>query len=246
MIRERNYRPIKKVLFMDYSKPCQYSTRLVEKLTSLDTKKALDFDLINKAIYWAKKYHDGQFRKSGEPFYTHPLEVAYLFSEYVGKYELQYYTTDLIITAILHDTIEDTLLTKEMILEGFNESVATKVYDLTRIKVDYKTSAGDTLELIYSQNKTGVLYIKIFDRLHNMKTISFMPETKRNRIVDETIECFVSLCSVLGLYEVKKELIILSYHYKLSQVPQEFINMGSSLSSPFSASYLIKLNSPQP
>jgi (p)ppGpp synthase/HD superfamily hydrolase len=231
---------------MDYLEPCQYSTRLVEKLQSLDTKGVLDFDLIHKAIYWAKKYHDGQYRKSGEPYYTHPLEVAYLFSEYVGKYELQYYTTDLIITAILHDTIEDTLLTREMILEGFNKSIANKVYDLTRIKVDYKISAGDTLELIYPHNKTGVLYIKLFDRLHNMQTISFMPEAKRNRIVDETIEYFVSLCSILGLYEVKKELIILSYHYKLSQVPQELINMGFSLSSPFSDSYLIKLNNPQP
>jgi len=111
---------------MNYSEPCYYSTRLIEKLESLDTEKALDFDLIHKAIYWAKKYHGGQFRKSGEPYYTHPLEVAYLFSEYVGKYELKYYTTDLIITAILHDTIEDTLLTREMILEGFNDSVATK------------------------------------------------------------------------------------------------------------------------
>jgi (p)ppGpp synthase/HD superfamily hydrolase len=182
---------------MDYLEPCQYSTRLIEKLKLLDTEEALDFALIDKAIYWAKKYHGDQLRKSGEPYYTHPLEVAYLFSEYVGKHELQYYTTDLIITAILHDTIEDTLLTKEMISKGFNESIANKVYDLTRIKVDRKISAGYTLELIYPQNKTDVLYIKIFDRLHNMKTISFMPEVKRNRIVDETIEYFVSLCSVL-------------------------------------------------
>ena len=111
---------------MNYSEPCYYSARLIERLESIDFDKIIDFDLVKKSIYWAKKYHDGQFRKSGEPFYTHPLEVAYLFSEYVGKYELKYYTTDLIITAILHDTIEDTLLTREMILEGFNDSVATK------------------------------------------------------------------------------------------------------------------------
>ena len=61
---------------MNYSEPCYYSTRLIERLKSLDNEKALDFDLIDKAIYWAKKYHDGQFRKSGEPFYTHPLEVV--------------------------------------------------------------------------------------------------------------------------------------------------------------------------
>ena len=61
---------------MHYSEPCHYSTRLVDKLKSLDTENTLNFDLINKAIYWAKKHHNGQFRKSGEPFYTHPLEVA--------------------------------------------------------------------------------------------------------------------------------------------------------------------------
>ena len=64
------------VLYMDYLEPCHYSTRLIEKLQSLDTENILDFELIDKAIYWAKKYHDGQFRKSGEPFYSHPLEVA--------------------------------------------------------------------------------------------------------------------------------------------------------------------------
>jgi (p)ppGpp synthase/HD superfamily hydrolase len=231
---------------MDYLEPCQYSTRLIEKLKSLDTEEVLDFKLIDKAIYWAKKYHGNQLRKSGEPYYSHPLEVAYLFSKYVGKQELQYYTTDLIITAILHDTIEDTILTKEMIFEGFNESIASKVYDLTRIKIDFKISAGDTLELIYPQNKTGVLYIKIFDRLHNIKTISFISETKRNKIIDETIEYFVFLCSSLGLYDIKKELIKISYHYKLLEAPQELINIGSSLSSPFSDSYLMKLNNPQP
>ena len=64
---------------------CSYSIRLLDKLTLLDTKKILDFDLINKAISFAKKYHDGQFRKSGESFYTHPLEVAYMVSEYKGS-----------------------------------------------------------------------------------------------------------------------------------------------------------------
>jgi (p)ppGpp synthase/HD superfamily hydrolase len=222
---------------MDYLEPCQYSTRLIEKLKSLDTENILDFKLIDKAIYWAKKYHGNQLRKSGEPYYSHPLEVAYLFSEYVGKEELQYYTTDLIITAILHDTIEDTLLTKEMILEGFNESIASKVYDLTRIKVDRKINASDTLELLYPQNKKDVLYIKIFDRLHNMQTISFMPEVKRNRIVDETIEYFVSLCSILGLYEVKKELIMLSYNTKSPDQIHVFASdRDTLLVNPFSFS----------
>ncbi|CAN0570761.1 unnamed protein product, partial [Ectocarpus sp. 12 AP-2014] len=60
----------------NYFKSCQYSNRLLEKLKLLDNKSRLDFDLINKAMSWAKKYHNGQFRKTGEPFYTHPFEVA--------------------------------------------------------------------------------------------------------------------------------------------------------------------------
>ena len=65
---------------MDYKESCHYSTRLIERLESWDTETRLDFNLIHKAIYWAKKYHDGQFRKSGEPYYTHPLEVAYIWT----------------------------------------------------------------------------------------------------------------------------------------------------------------------
>jgi len=79
---------------MDYSTSCKYSIRLLEKLKSLDTQNVLDFEAINKAIYWAKKYHGEQKRKSGEPFYSHPLEVAYMISEYQLK-------TEVIVAALL-------------------------------------------------------------------------------------------------------------------------------------------------
>ncbi len=65
---------------MSYIEQCPHSIRLIEKLKSLDTQNFLDFELINKPIYFAKEYHAGQVRKSGEPFYTHPLEVAYIVS----------------------------------------------------------------------------------------------------------------------------------------------------------------------
>jgi len=231
---------------MDYQKPCQYSIRLMDRLKSLDTKNVLDFELINKAIYWAKKYHGNQKRKSGEPYYSHPLEVAYIFAENISIEDKKYYTTDLIITAILHDTIEDTVLTKDIIEQGFNQSVANNIDDLTRIKTDRKLTAGETLEVIYPQNKKGILYIKIYDRLHNLRTIAFLSETKRNKIIDETIIYFIPLCSFLELYDIKKELIRISYHHRLSQPVQELTNIGSSLPNPFSASYLIKLDNPQP
>ena len=160
--------------------------------------------------------------------------MAYLFAEYTAKEEVQYYTTDLIITAIMHDTIEDTSLTKEMISQVFNESIASKVEDLTRIKVNKKIPAGETLELVYPQNKKDILYIKLFDRLHNMRTIAFLPEIKRNKVIDETVEYFVSLCSVLDLYEVKKELITLSYQYKSLHNYPIFAANDTSLPDPFS------------
>jgi len=114
---------------MDYSAPCKYSIRLIEKLKSSDTKNILNFDLINKAIYWAKKYHGNQKRKSGEPYYTHPLEVAYMVSEYKLK-------TDVIAVSILHDIVEDTEVTVEMINDAFGQRIAQMVDRLTRDRPD--------------------------------------------------------------------------------------------------------------
>ena len=130
---------------MDYLTPCYYSTRLIEKLESLDTKNKLDFTLINKSIYWTKKYHNGQFRKSGDPFYTHPLEVAYMVSDYNSK-------TDVIVTSILHDIVEDTEVTVEMILDSFGWRIAEMVDRLTRDRPDgSKLSVREILNNAYDK-----------------------------------------------------------------------------------------------
>ena len=93
--------------------PCQYSDKLLNKLSLLNeqAKSPVDISEVTKAIYYARKYHGSQMRKSGEPYYSHPIEVAYLFAEYAGIENEQYYTTDLVATSILHDCIEDTVLT---------------------------------------------------------------------------------------------------------------------------------------
>ena len=186
---------------MDYSVPCNYSIRLIEKLKSLDTKNVLDFEIINKAVYWARKYHGDQKRKSGELYYTHPLEVAYMVSDYNLK-------TDIIVTSILHDTIEDTELTFEMIENGFGTVIANQVMDLTRIK-EYgcKISAGKLTELLWEQKKYDVLFIKQFDRLHNIQTIKSLPPEKIKKIIEETISTFIVLAMYLGIPECKNELI---------------------------------------
>ncbi len=114
---------------MNYIEPCPHSIRLIEKLKSLDTQNLLDFELINKGIYFAKEYHAGQLRKSGEPFYSHPLEVAYIVSDYSLK-------TEVIVTSILHDILEDTEVTASMLAEAFNSRIAEMVDRLTRDRPD--------------------------------------------------------------------------------------------------------------
>ena len=151
---------------MDYSAPCKYSIRLIEKLKSLDTKNILNFDLVNKAIYWARKYHGVQVRKSGEPFYSHPLEVAYMISDYNLK-------TDLIIASILHDIVEDTEVTVEMINDAFGQRIAEMVDRLTRDRPDgSKLSVEEIITNAYQLKDKEVLLIKLFDRFHNIQTLT--------------------------------------------------------------------------
>jgi (p)ppGpp synthase/HD superfamily hydrolase len=171
----------------NYQKPCQYSIRLIEKLKSLDTENKLDFELINKAIYWAKKYHGNQKRKSGELYYTHPLEVAYMISEYKLK-------TDIIVASILHDIIEDTEVTAGMILDNFSWRITEMVDILTRDRPDgKKLSVEEILNNAYQKQDEEVLLIKLFDRLHNLKTLNAMTDEKKKKIALETLSSFLAI-----------------------------------------------------
>jgi (p)ppGpp synthase/HD superfamily hydrolase len=195
---------------MDYLEPCQYSTRLIEKLESLDTKNILDFDLINKAIYFARKYHGDQKRKSGEAYYTHPLEVAYMISEHRLK-------TDVIVASILHDIIEDTEVTAGMIIDNFSWRVAQIVDMLTRDRPDEsKLSVQEVINNAYYKKDNEVLLIKLFDRLHNVQTIGSMSTEKTKKITDETLKKFITLSiylgeKVSGILEIENKLIELCY-----------------------------------
>ena len=172
---------------MDHSTPCQYSIRLMDKLKSLDSKNVLDFDLINKAIYWAKKYHGEQKRKSGEPYYSHPLEVAYMISEYKLK-------TDVIVASILHDIIEDTEVTAGMIFDNFGQRIAEMVDRLTRDRPDgSKLSVEEILNNIYKVEDEEVLLIKLFDRFHNLTTLDAMTDEKKKKIALETLSNFLAI-----------------------------------------------------
>jgi len=204
---------------MDYSTPCKYSIRLLEKLKSLDTQNVLDFELINKAIYWAKKYHGDQKRKSGEAYYTHPLEVAYMISEYKLK-------TDLIVASILHDIIEDTEVNAKMILNAFGQRIAEMVDRLTRDRLNRsKLSVQEIINNAYYKKDNEVLLIKLFDRLHNMQTIGSMSTEKTKKITDETLKKFITLSIFLGerisgIIKIEKTLTELCYQNIPTRQPQ--------------------------
>lgn len=187
---------------------CCYSEKLINKLLILNerAKDKIDMKMVKKAIYFAKKYHGDQKRQSGEPYYTHPIEVAYMLAEYTAVVMPKYFRTDMIVTALLHDTIEDTQLTEENIADAFSTKVASQVQDLTRVKFYGKISAGETVNLLFPQHKDDVLCIKLFDRLHNMSTINTKSADKIQKIIKETLTYFIPLSMYLNFNTITEEL----------------------------------------
>ncbi|MFU7501387.1 MAG: HD domain-containing protein [Candidatus Tisiphia sp.] len=187
---------------------CAYAERLLNELISLNekVKQPINMYEVKKGIYYAKKYHGSQMRQSGEPYYSHPIEVAYMVAQYTALELPQYFRTDMIVTALLHDTIEDTTLTEKIIAYIFGRQVASQVQDLTRIKIDRKISAVETVNLLFSQYKKDVLHIKLFDRLHNLRTISAKSLEKIKKIVEETLAHFIPLSIYLGVNKITEEL----------------------------------------
>ena len=184
----------------NHLEPCSYTIRLMGKLKSLDISNTLDFNIINKAIYWARKYHGQQMRKSGEPYYTHPLEVAYLLSVHSKP------TTNLIVVSILHDIIEDTEVTAGMILDNFGWRIAEMVDALTRDRPDgTKLSVEEILSNALERDDKDVLLIKVMDRMHNIMTIDSMSNEKQRKIALETLEHFVDI--ILHYPEITNTLI---------------------------------------
>jgi (p)ppGpp synthase/HD superfamily hydrolase len=207
---------------MDYSEPCQYSIRLIEKLKSLDTKNILDFDLINKAIYWAKKYHGSQKRKSGEPYYTHPLEVAYMISNYKLK-------TDVIVASILHDIVEDTEVTVGMIFDNFGQRIAQMVDRLTRDRPDgTKLTIEEIITNAYQKEDQEVLLIKFIDRFHNTQTIHNIPLKKQIATALETLNYIIPYINDVKLWQ-----LLVLMNTKLA-MPDKYSSLEKLYSTSFS------------
>jgi (p)ppGpp synthase/HD superfamily hydrolase len=178
-----------------------YALSLINKITALNANSTIkvDLDEVYKAILYAKKYHGSQKRLSGEPYYSHPLAVAELVSEYCFK-------TSIIVTSILHDIVEDTEFSVDMVREVFGDEVACNVEKLTRFQQDNKITNTSVVEFLYHEKNGDVLLVKLFDRLHNMKTIKFKSHVKQQKIALETLTIFLALSIYLNLTDVEQEL----------------------------------------
>lgn len=182
---------------------------LVEAVKAYDPKA--DEDLLNRAYVFAMKAHGAQIRASGDPYFIHPLEVAGILVD-------MHLDVASIVTALLHDTVEDTIATLEEIEKLFGKEVATLVDGVTKLsKIKFQSDKAKQAEnfrklLLAMSSDIRVLLIKLADRLHNMRTLHFVTsEEKRQRTSKETMEIYVPLAERIGLHQVKNELENLAF-----------------------------------
>jgi guanosine-3',5'-bis(diphosphate) 3'-pyrophosphohydrolase len=206
---------------------------MIEKTTLIEQIKAynpaIDEKFIGDAYEYAKAMHDGQFRSSGEPYYTHPVEVALILVN-------MQMDPDTIVTAILHDTIEDTAATYEDIETRFNKNVADLVNGVSKLtRLESQTVEGKQGEnfrklLLAMSEDIRVLLVKLADRLHNMRTLSGIskPE-KRRRIALETLEIYAPLAERIGIHQIKEELQDLAFAEINTEARESILNRLSFL-----------------
>ncbi|KAJ4968081.1 hypothetical protein NE237_014782 [Protea cynaroides] len=183
-----------------------------------------ELKLIQDALELAFEAHDGQKRRSGEPFIIHPVEVARI----LGELELDW---ESIAAGLLHDTVEDTnVVTFERIEEEFGATVRhivegeTKVSKLGKLQCKNVNSSAQDVKaddlrqmFLAMTEEVRVIIVKLADRLHNMRTLSYMPPHKQSSIALETLQVFAPLAKLLGMYQIKSELENLSFMYTNAQ-----------------------------
>lgn len=168
--------------------------------------------LLNKAYVYAMQKHGEQTRASGDPYFSHPLEVAAILTDL-------HLDEETIAVALLHDTIEDTDATRREIDELFGEKIGHLVEGLTKLKkldlVSQKAKQAENLRrlLLAISNDVRVLLVKLADRLHNMRTLDHMRDDKRVRIATETMEIYAPLAGRMGMQDLRDELEELSFRY---------------------------------
>lgn len=188
---------------------------LLEKVLGYNPQA--DVELIRKAYGFSARAHEGQVRKSGEPFLKHPLEVAQI----LARMKMD---ASSIAAGLLHDTVEDSLTTGEDISREFGEDIADLVDGLTKIsKVEFlsreEKQAENFRKMLISMGKdVRVILIKLADRLHNMRTLEPLPLNKQKRIAQETLEIYAPIANRLGIGWMKVELEDLSLRYLKPEV----------------------------
>jgi GTP diphosphokinase / guanosine-3',5'-bis(diphosphate) 3'-diphosphatase len=184
-----------------------------DSLLTLALKKYLktkDIEQIWEAYRFSRQAHEGQYRKSGEPYITHPVSVALILAGlHLDK--------PTIIAALLHDVVEDTKITKKEVAEKFGEQVAELVDGLSKLdKIEFQNATEAQAEnfrkmLLAMSQDVRVILVKLADRLHNMQTLSVMKPEKRRRIARETFEIYAPIANRLGLNEIFQTLEDLSF-----------------------------------
>ena len=182
---------------------------LVERVKAYEPDA--DEALINRAYVFSVQMHGSQKRASGDPYFSHPIEVAGLMTDLKLDVET-------IVTALLHDTVEDTLTDLDEIERRFGPKIAEMVDGVTKLsKIEVLTEnerAAENLRkfLLAISNDLRVLLVKLADRLHNMRTLHFIKdESKRQRIARETMDIFAPLAERVGMYEYMREMQLLAF-----------------------------------
>src|SRR5437870_414082 len=217
---------------------------LVERVRSYNPNT--DEDLLNRAYVYAMKAHGSQTRASGDPYFSHPLEVAAILTDL----KLDDAT---IVAALLHDTIEDTEATRAEIDQIFGSEIGALVEGLTKLKrlelVSREAKQAENLRklLLAIADDVRVLLIKLADRLHNMRTLEFVPDASRQRIAEETLDIYAPLSGRMGMQEMREELEDLSFRTldsdahaviteRLTVLTERNLNLISQIESQLSAS----------
>ena len=185
-----------------------------------------EVEMIQRAFEFADEAHKEAWRHSGEPYILHPIAVATIVVKEIGL------GCKSIISALLHDVVEDTDYTIEDIQRLFGKKIASLVDGLTKISTAFDANLSEQAEnfkriLLTLGDDIRVILIKLADRLHNMRTIGFMPEYKHAKVLSETMYIFVPLAHRLGLYTIKLEMENIWFQYTL---PDEYAEVQKKLS----------------
>ena len=209
--------------------------REFEGLKESSRKRCADeeqYQLTLKAFEFANEAHKGVRRRSGEPYILHPIAVAKIVVDEIGL------GCKSICAALLHDVVEDTDYTVEDIRRLFGDKIATIVDGLTKIKTALDSDSASRTTTLQAENfkrilitlndDVRIILIKLADRLHNVRTIQFMPEYKRDKILSETMYIFIPLAHRLGLYAIKSKMENIWLRYR---EPEAYRNITNRLNA---------------